>query len=65
MEDIKIKKGDKLVIDLGFGDGIETVEVVSKIDAGNYNIQFVVLKKLSRFSAPYTITYPKLIKSIK
>ena len=56
----KLKKGDKIVIDMG--QGKETVEVLSNFKAGVSKFDFISLKR--KGGAPYTITLSRLEKAI-
>lgn len=56
----KLKKGDKIVIDMG--QGKETVEVLSNFKAGFNKFYFVSLKRET--GAPYTIRLSRLEKAI-
>jgi hypothetical protein len=60
----KLKRGDKLKINLKLGNGTETVEVMSKMKAGISKFDFITLKPVGRAGAPYTITLSRLEKSL-
>ena len=57
----KLKKGDKLNIDMG--QGKETVTVASKLKAGIGKWDFITLSR--KAGAPYTITLSRLEKAIR
>ena len=58
----KLKRGDKIKINLKLGRGIETVEVASKMKAGIGKFDFITLK--TKVGAPYTITLSRLAKAL-
>jgi len=58
----KLKRGDKIKINLKLGRGTETVEVASKMKAGISKFDFITLKR--KVGAPYTITLSRLAKAL-
>lgn len=60
MDVTKLKRGDKLTINLG--QGKENVEVMSNFKAGLSKFDFITLKR--KAGAPYTITLSRLEKAI-